>query len=498
MRIFFACLFLGFLTACGAGPDADSLRNDVEQRLELALPDGAAELVSLERRGSQSDTKAPDGETRRIVYFDAELKLVRDIDFSAWNAPGIAGLISALGTGPRGILGITSGGNHAGDVIRAHGTALYRRDGDTWTAVAPAGYKPPVAPGVVANRPEGIQAILAGFRKVVSAFPGDTSPAQHKVIEEELSRAQSSIRARLARLSDGYAIAAGAEHGQYLRVAKALFSDMGSRAVPLITRGGEENLRLLRAGTVSLAIAQGDAAIDAFEGKGPFEGQGPHTVLRTIASLYPEPMHVLVRADDKSRSVAGLRGKRVAIGEVGSASRTTALRVLAAHGLDLDDIQAHELSIGAALLALQRQEVDAVFQMIGTPADSIRDSLQAMPLRLLPLSKEAVDKLIEGHAGYFAHTIAKGTYSTQDQDVYTVGSAALLLTDTAFSDAEIAALTRSIFAPGHDYSSLGSAQAAQISLATSREGVSVPMHSSAVQTLELMEKEAAGTAAPAH
>ena len=132
-----------------------------------------------------------------------------------------------------------------------------------------------------------------------------------------------------------------------------------------------------------------------------------------------------------------------------------------------------------------------MFQVIGTPADSIRESLSVMPLRLLPLSKAAVSKLTADHAGYFEHTIAKGTYAAQNEDVYTVGTAALLLTDTAFSGAEIAALTRSIFAPGHDYSSLGSAQAAQISLATSRVGVSVPMHSNAAQTLEAMEKEAA-------
>src|SRR5690606_9027077 len=113
------------------------------------------EMAELTRRGSQKDTEAPDGETRRIVYFDVNLKLNQDLDFGAWNAPGVAGLISALGAGPRGIEGITTGGNKAGDIITAHGTARYRQNGEAWELVVPAGYQPPVAPGIATGEVEG-------------------------------------------------------------------------------------------------------------------------------------------------------------------------------------------------------------------------------------------------------------------------------------------------------------------------------------------------------
>ncbi|KAA0892913.1 TAXI family TRAP transporter solute-binding subunit [Pusillimonas sp. ANT_WB101] len=494
MKAFLACLLLVLLAACGSGPDADLVRESVEHRLAQALPDGSVKLHTIERRGSQADTKAPAGEERRIVYFDAELQLTRDIDFAAWNAPGVAGLVSALGAGPKGIEGIRSGGNKANDIIRAHGTVLYRQEAGTWQAVMPAGYQPPVAPGVLASTPERTGAMLTALRKVVEAFPRDTSPEQYAAIEEELAAAQASIRARLARASNGYAIAAGAEHGQYLRVARALFSGMGSRAVPLITRGGEENLRLLRSGKVSLALAQGDAALDAYEGTGAFAGQGPHIALRGVTSLYPEPLHVLVRADSKLNSIADLRRKRVAIGQIGAASRTTAIRVLQAHGIALADIEPLEFSINGALLALQQNETDAVLQVIGTPADSVRDSLIDMPLRMLSLDAKAISALTEEKKGYFPFTIQKGTYVSQTTDVQTIATAALLLTDTAFSDAEIASLTRRIFEKGTDYSALGSTQGAQISVATSRVGLSVPMHVAAAKVLEgLAAKDGADT-----
>lgn len=497
MRAILACLFLLFLAACGAGPDADTLRTDVAKRLELALPNDAIELASLERRGSQADTKAPDGENRRTIYFDAELRLKRDIDFGAWNAPGIAGLISALGAGPKGIEGIRSGGNRAGDLISAHGTAVYRQDDGQWTPVMPAGYQPPIAPGYATGDGQGTGAILGALRKVVDAFPRDSSPAQHAAIAEELAAAQAGIRARLARIANGYAIAAGAEHGQYLRLARALSNEPGSRIVPLITHGGEENIRLLRSGKASIALAQGDAALDAHQGTNAFQDQGPYSALSAIASLYPEPMHILVRADGKLASVADLRGKRVAIGEPGSASRTTALRVLKAHGLEQHDISARELSIGAALLALQNQEVDAIMQVIGVPADSVRDSLRDMPLRMLPLSENAVTLLANSKTGYFPYTISKGSYPGLDHDIPTIATAALLLADASLSDAEVASLTRDLFRKGRDFSALGSAQGAQISIASSRIGLSVPLHPAAAKELESLAATAKASEADA-
>ena len=204
--------------------------------------------------------------------------------------------------------------------------------------------------------------------------------------------------------------------------------------VPLVTHGGEENLRLLRDGKVSLALAQGDAALAAYEGTGNFAADGPHPELRAVGSLYPEAVHVLVRADSPLASPADLRGQRVAVGLQGSASRTTALRVLEAHGVMAEYIKPAELSIGNALVALRQKEVDAVIQIIGAPADSIRDALTEIPLRLLPLSEPAVAALAEQKAGYFAYTIPRGSYAMQKDDIRTIATAAVLLAGSELSD----------------------------------------------------------------
>ncbi len=485
MRTFAATLFLLALAGCGGGPDGGALEKDLAERLAQALPAGTVTLASFDRRGSQQDTRAPSGETRRIVYFDTELKLARDFDFGAWDSPGVAGMVSALGTGPKGIAGIVSGGNRAGDVLRAHGTALYRRDGDRWAPVTAGGYTPATAPAYATNGPQGgALGALEALRKIVDSVPKDASPAARAVIEQELAAAHAVIRARLARAADGYAIAAGPEHGQYLRFAQALSETDSARTVPLVTRGGEENLRLLRDGKVSLALAQGDAALAAYEGRGAFAEAGPYPLLRAAGSLYPEPVHVLVRADSPIAAVADLAGRRVAIGQQGSASRATALRVLEAHGLGAKDIKPHELPLNEALIGLRQGDVDAVIQVIGYPADSVRDALIEIPLRLLPLAERAVASLAGAKAGYFAFTIPRGSYPTQQQDVRTVATAALLLVGADLSETEVGALTREVYGKGHDFAARGSAQGTQVSPASARQGLSVPLHIGAAKVLD--------------
>ena len=182
--------------------------------------------------------------------------------------------------------------------------------------------------------------------------------------------------------------------------------------------------------------------------------------------------------------MADLAGRRVAIGQKGAASRTTALRVLEAHGLGSKDVTPLELPLGDALVGLRRKNVDAVIQVIGVPADSVRDALDEIPLRLLPLEAKAVAALVAAKAGYFAYSIPQGAYAMQRQGVRTVATAALLLTATDLSDAEVTRITRFVFASGRDFAARGSAQGTQVAAASARQGLTVPQHLAASKVLD--------------
>jgi TRAP transporter TAXI family solute receptor len=293
-------------------------------------------------------------------------------------------------------------------------------------------------------------------------------------------------------LSGGYAVAAGPENGQYLRLAKAFSAASTSgrvRFVALVTAGGEENLALLRDGKVSFALAQGDVARLAYTGAGSFAARGPDLKLSAAGSLYPEPVHVVARADGEIRSMADLRGKRVSIGIPGSASRITSLAVLAAHDIHAADLaQAAELSLSDSLLALRDRQIDAFLQVIGAPADSLRSAGAAFPLRFLPLEAAAVERLSVAAPGVFGYSLPAGTYEGQLERTPTAAVAALLLVHPDLTGNEVERLTRALYSRGQDLVALGSVQAAQISAGKALLGLTVPLHPGAARVIEELKQ----------
>ena len=83
--------------------------------------------------------------------------------------------------------------------------------------------------------------------------------------------ALGNIQGRLSRLENGYALAGGPAYGQYSRFADAysrLLQPQQIKLSTLLTDGGLDNLRLLRAGKVQLALSQSDTAYQALHGQG--------------------------------------------------------------------------------------------------------------------------------------------------------------------------------------------------------------------------------------
>jgi TRAP transporter TAXI family solute receptor len=105
---------------------------------------------------------------------------------------------------------------------------------------------------------------------------------------------------------------------------------------PRNTKGSTENVPLLEAGSVDLALVQGEVAHEALTGVGR-----PPADLRILAAMYSTPGMFVVRADSPHRAIEDLKGKPVAFGARGSGLVILARYVLDGLGLDRDrDFQA--------------------------------------------------------------------------------------------------------------------------------------------------------------
>src|SRR5438874_13367783 len=71
----------------------------------------------------------------------------------------------------------------------------------------------------------------------------------------------------------------------------------GLVAVAQATPGSVDNLRMVASDQIESGIAQSDVASWAYAGSGIFAGEAPLRKLRTIATLFPERLHLVVRAE---------------------------------------------------------------------------------------------------------------------------------------------------------------------------------------------------------
>jgi uncharacterized protein len=105
---------------------------------------------------------------------------------------------------------------------------------------------------------------------------------------------------------------------------------------PRNTKGSTENIPLLEAGKLDIALVTGEPAYEAFAGIGR-----ARTELKILAAMYSTPGMFVLRADNPARSIGDLTGKPVAFGARGSGLVILARYVLDGIGLDPDkDFQA--------------------------------------------------------------------------------------------------------------------------------------------------------------
>ena len=120
------------------------------------------------------------------------------------------------------------------------------------------------------------------------------------------------------------------------------FAEVMNKADPSLTlatrntKGSTENIPLLEAGQLDLALVAGEPAYEAFKGI----GRAP-TKLKIITALYSNPGMFVVRADSPYRTIRDLVGKPIAFGAKGSGLVFLSRYVLDGIGLDQDkDFQA--------------------------------------------------------------------------------------------------------------------------------------------------------------
>ena len=226
-------------------------------------------------------------------------------------------------------------------------------------------------------------------------------------------------------------IATGGTAGTYYPIGGAMAEILnnniqGMNASAQSTGATVANINMLKEGSVDLAIVQNDITYYAANGIEMFKDKKVDN-LRGIATLYPETCQIVTLDASGIKSIADLKGKRVAVGAMGSGAEANARQILEAYGITYDDIDEQFLSFSEAASALKDGNVDAAFVTAGYPTAAVQDIASQNKVRLLPIDADKADALIAKYPFYTKVVIPAGTYAGFDEEVAGISVMAMLV-----------------------------------------------------------------------
>jgi TRAP transporter TAXI family solute receptor len=480
------------LAACSRGPDAQRLQQDVQARVDGLFGRQVLALESLKRQGSAPYLAADDGASQVVVYYNAVFRVAETYDPSDWQGLSPTMIANALGAADEGVSGLRSGPNEPGSELRVYGSILYRESGEEWQpadVVAPR----PAAPATASAGAQESRAdeLVRRLAELVRSTPAPRN-RNDEIIAEELGRALENIRLRTQGNAEAMLVAAGPEGGEYWRFLSSLVAQFHGRGPVQVaaSAGSVENALMIDRGEAKLGLVQSDVAAAAVSGEGVFSGTGPLAHLRAVASLFPEPLHIVVRAESDVASVADLVGRRVVLGTVASGTRQTALGVLATAGIDIKRIAVVEARTPEAALGLLADGgIDAVIEVVSAPWRQLEIAMHAAPLRLVALDLGTRVELGAAARGLLPLSIPARTYPGQDGAVATVAATALLVTRDDVPDDAV----RNTLDLRYASAASGGAGVLATRLSKSRalDGVTIPVHPAAARYLGPADQDAA-------
>jgi TRAP transporter TAXI family solute receptor len=271
----------------------------------------------------------------------------------------------------------------------------------------------------------------------------------------------------------------GGTSGVYYPMGVAL-SQIYTKAIPdakisvQATKASAENLNLLQAGRGEIAFTLGDSLSDAWKGDEEAGFKTPLKKLRTVAAIYPNYIQIVAAADSGIKTLADLKGKRLAVGAPKSGTELNSRAILKAAGMSYKDLGKVEyLPFGESIELMKNRQLDASLISAGLGVAAIRDLATSVKMIIVNIPADIIPKI--GDPAYQAATIPAKTYEGQAEEVATVKIQNFLVTHEGVPVDTIYKMTKSMF-DNLDTMYAAHAAAKVITKEAGPKGPPVPLH----------------------
>lgn len=277
-----------------------------------------------------------------------------------------------------------------------------------------------------------------------------------------------------------FRIGTGGTAGTYYPVGGMIANAVSAGNVvstAVASNGSVANVNAIVGGAAESGFVQADVAAWAYTGTGLWDGRGKVEDLRSIANLYPESVHLVVRKGLGVKSVADLKGKKVSIDEPGSGTIINARAILGAYGLKDADIKAEFVKPNQAADKMKDGSIDAFFFTGGFPAAAITELATSGPgIEIVAIDGPAAETLRKNLPFFAVDEIPAGTYKDVAA-VKTVSVGAQWVTSAKISNDLVYEITKALWSDKTRTAlDNGHAKGKAITKATALNGLGAPLH----------------------
>lgn len=243
----------------------------------------------------------------------------------------------------------------------------------------------------------------------------------------------------------------------------------------LSTGGSQANIEGIDDGDYQMAIVQNDVMNYAYKGTNGFAA--PIDSFSAIGCIYPEVCQIIATKASGIKSVADLKGKTVAVGDVGSGVYYNATQILAAAGLDIDkDINKVAASFGDSATQIKDGSIDAAFITAGTPTPAITDLATSTEVVVVDLGDEVIANLMKDYTFYAEYEMTNEDYDFIGEPVKTVAIMATFVVTNDMSEDQAYEITKTLWEKQADIA-VAHAKGKEMSTEIAVAGIGdVPLH----------------------
>src|SRR5450755_1857302 len=210
---------------------------------------------------------------------------------------------------------------------------------------------------------------------------------------------------------------------------------------PRNTKGSNENIPLLEAGELDIALVAGEPSYEAFMGIGR-----PATSLKILTAMYSSPGMFVVRADSPYKSIRDLVGKPIAFGAKGSGLPILSRYILDGLGLkqdeDFQSIYLDRAGDGPAMV-LDGRAAALWGAGLGWPGFAAV-AASAEGARFIAPDADEIARIRAKHTFLKPLTVPAGSYPGQNAPIDALGSWSFILARESLPDDVAYRLARSL------------------------------------------------------